>query len=263
MTSTALVPLNIHQRCAMAAIAKIEARISAGRYLPEYPYAKAFFRELSGKGTITSRDIRLVDSAYDPNIRGGSTKIDYIKAIDIMIESRGEQWILPLSKSVLIAIFPTSVVKQIQRRDHREHIRFDRSERTAAHKKREKTLLAENTKCNAWLELQFCLPGQHKSWLQVWRDKLEEAKINDWEIRAMLTRWWSSFWIASVHTDWRWCNSMYELLNELDYVIETSLPCELNLCRSALPLALPSPNKIEEQDKTCCSYPAKNFFKEL
>ncbi|EIZ1086033.1 plasmid SOS inhibition protein A [Klebsiella oxytoca] len=239
MACTALVPLDIRQQCAMTAIAKIEARISAGRSLPEYPYAKAFFRELSGKSIISSLDIRLVDSAYDPSVRGGSTKTDYIKAIDVMIESRGEQWILPLSKSVLMTIFPASSVKQTQRRDHREQISLDRSERRAAQQKREKMLVAENAKRNAWIALQFCLPGNHKSWLQVWRDEMEVAGITEWEIRAMLTRWWSAFWIATVRTDWRWCDSMYDFLNELDYVIETSSPYELALCRAALPLALP------------------------
>ncbi|MEQ0217942.1 plasmid SOS inhibition protein A [Klebsiella sp. CN_Kp114] len=239
MACTALVPLDMRQQCAMAAIAKVEARMSAGRSLPEFPYAKAFFRELSGQSIISSRDIRLVDSAYDPSVRGGSTKTDYIKAIDIMIESRGEQWILPLSKSVLITIFPASSGRQIQRRDHREQISLERSERREEQKKREKMLAAENAKCNAWIALQFCLPGNHKSWLQVWRDEMEGAGITEWEIRAMLTRWWSAFWIATVRTDWRWCDSMYEFLNELDYVLETSSSQEIDLCRAALPLALP------------------------
>lgn len=239
MACTDLVPLNMHQQCAMTAIAKIEARISAGCSLPEYPYAKAFFREMTGQSVISSRDIRLVDSAYDPSVRGGSTKTDYIKAIDVMIESRGEQWILPLSKSVLITVFPASSGRQIQRRDHREQISRHRSERRSIQKKREKMLVAENAKRNAWIALQFCLPGNHKSWLRSWRDELEGAGITEWEIRAMLTRWWSAFWIAHVRTDWRWCDSMYELLNELDYVIETSSPHELDLCRAALPLMLP------------------------
>ncbi|MCX2460036.1 plasmid SOS inhibition protein A [Citrobacter freundii complex sp. 2022EL-00972] len=129
----------------MTAIAKIEARISAGRSLPEYPYAKAFFRELSGKNVISALDIRLVDSAYDPSVRGGSTKTDYIKAIDIMIESRGEQWILPLSKSVIVSIFPASSVRQIQRRDHREQIILTRSERRSEQQKQERMFVAENT----------------------------------------------------------------------------------------------------------------------
>ncbi|BBA64750.1 plasmid SOS inhibition protein A [Escherichia coli] len=239
MACTALVPLDTRQKCAMTAIAKIEARISAGRSLPEYPYAKAFFRELSGKNVISALDIRLVDSAYDPSVRGGATKTDYIKAIDVMIESRGEQWILPLSKSVIVSIFPASSVRQIQRRDHREQIILTRSERRSEQQKQERIFVAENTKSDAWIALQFCLPGTHKRWLQVWRDELENAGITQWEIRAMLTRWWSGFWIARIRTDWRWCDSMYEFLNELDYVIETSSPHDLALCRAALPLALP------------------------
>lgn len=239
MAGTALVPLDKHQQCAMAAIAKVEARLSAGRSLPEYPYAKAFFRELTGQSVISSRDIRSVDATYDPSVRGGSPKTAYIKAIDVMIESRGEQWIIPLSKSVLVSIFPTSLGKQMQRRDHREQISLIRSERQAEQQKRERMFVAENAKRRAWTALQFIHPGSHKSWLRDWRDELEDAGVSDWEIMSMLTRWWSAFWIASVRTDWYWCDSMYELLNELDYVIETSSPYELSLCHAALPLALP------------------------
>ncbi|PHM72273.1 hypothetical protein [Xenorhabdus sp. KJ12.1] len=39
---------------------------------------------------------------------------------------------------------------------------------------------------------------------------------------------------------------MYEWLNEIDYMIETSSSAELTLCRAALPLALPFYAKINK-----------------
>lgn len=99
---------------------------------------------------------------------------------------------------------------------------------------------SENAQRAAWISLQFCQPGEHKAWLARWRDELEIAGVSDWQLRSMLVRWWGAFWIASARTDWRWCDTLYELLNELDYVISTLGERDLWLCRSALPLALPA-----------------------
>lgn len=61
-----------------------------------WPTSKPF-KELTGKSQINSNDLRKVDSTYDPFVRGEATKVEYLRAIDILIESRGECFILPLS----------------------------------------------------------------------------------------------------------------------------------------------------------------------
>lgn len=58
---------------------------------------QSLFKELTGKSQINSNDLRKVDSTYDPFVRGEATKVEYLRAIDILIESRGECFILPLS----------------------------------------------------------------------------------------------------------------------------------------------------------------------
>ncbi|MDE9483960.1 hypothetical protein KKJ06_20540 [Xenorhabdus bovienii] len=131
------------------------------------------------------------------------------------------------------------MVRQIQRRDHRDKIDRERQQRRTEQQKREEMYASENAMRNAGIALQFYLPGIYKKWLERRYDDLIDVGVSEWEIRAMLIRWWSAFWIASVRTDWRWCDSMYEFLNELDYVMETSSPYELSICHAALPLALP------------------------
>ncbi|MBL2545182.1 plasmid SOS inhibition protein A, partial [Klebsiella pneumoniae] len=106
MESTALVPLGVYQHCAMASVAYVEHRRTMGRNLGELAYAKAFFRALTGKAQITSSDVRQVDASYDPSVRGESTKMDYMRAIDLLIDTRGEVFTLPLSWSVAVAMFP-------------------------------------------------------------------------------------------------------------------------------------------------------------
>lgn len=97
MISSTLVPINPFQRCAMASIASVENRRALGRKTGELAYVKAFFKELTGKSQISSNDLRKVDSSYYPFVRGEATKVEYLRAIDILIESRGECFILPLS----------------------------------------------------------------------------------------------------------------------------------------------------------------------
>lgn len=105
MTLSSLVPINPFQRCAMASIASVENRRSLGRKTGELAYVKAF-KELTGKSQITSNDLRKVDASYDPFVRGEATKFEYLRAIDILIESRGERFILPLSRSLAVSMFP-------------------------------------------------------------------------------------------------------------------------------------------------------------
>ncbi|HHF7564166.1 TPA: hypothetical protein ACPT08_004802 [Klebsiella pneumoniae] len=76
----------------MASIASVENRRSLGRKTGELAYVKAFFKELTGKAQITSNDLRKVDASYDPFVRGEATKFEYLRAIDILIESRGERF---------------------------------------------------------------------------------------------------------------------------------------------------------------------------
>lgn len=76
-----------------------------GRKTGELAYVKAFFKELTGKSQITSNDLRKVDASYDPFVRGEATKFEYLRAIDILIESRGERFILPLSRSLAVSMF--------------------------------------------------------------------------------------------------------------------------------------------------------------
>ncbi|WP_318336611.1 hypothetical protein [Klebsiella pneumoniae] len=85
----------------MASIASVENRRALGRKTGELAYVKAFFKELTGKSQITANDLRKVDASYDPFVRGEATKFEYLRAIDILIESRGERFILlfPVSGS--------------------------------------------------------------------------------------------------------------------------------------------------------------------
>ncbi|EOC0011680.1 plasmid SOS inhibition protein A [Cronobacter turicensis] len=237
MTSTALVPLSPLQQCAMKALAVNEARSVSGRPLPELSFAKAFFRAYTGRTTVTVADIKSVDATYNP-VRGGSTKMDYLRAVDVLIESRGMIWDLPLPKNFAASLFPSVFYKNDTRQMYRDAIRANRIDKNTKEEELKQSVLKQNAIRASLIDLQFCRPGQHKQWLSNWRDHLEDVGVSSAQILIILTKWWSAFWISSVYSDWRWCNQLYEFLNEIDYVVERATHLEMCVCSSSLPIFL-------------------------
>ncbi|MEQ4762980.1 plasmid SOS inhibition protein A [Klebsiella aerogenes] len=238
MTFSSLVPINTFQRCAMASIASVENRRSLGRKTGELAYVKAFFKELTGKSQITSNDLRKVDASYDPFVRGEATKFEYLRAIDILIESRGECFILPLSRSLAVSMFPGLQNRDLQRREHRDRIHDQRVERLTIKKSNLLNYKLELNVSKSRLYLSFCLPGQHKLWLEEWRNDIHGQGLTTTDIYLLINSWWSSFWITSYRKDYIWCYTLADLLDEIDYVLSTITIIEFNVCFSALPLSL-------------------------
>lgn len=238
MAGTELVPLGLYQHCAMASVAYVERRRSMGRNLGELAYAKAFFRALTGKAQITSSDVRQVDASYDPSVHGEATKMDYIRAIDLLIDTRGEAFTLPLSWSVAVAMFPGLQNRVTQRRDHREMIMELRDKRKTTSHSQSKEISFHTDKAISSQRLNFCRPGEHKQWLRDWHDEIHGQCLRDSDIFMMLRTWWSRFWITKYRSDYIWCNSLHELLDEIDYVLSSITLWEYNLCVSALPLSI-------------------------
>lgn len=97
----ALVPWHPYRQAVWQAIAQVEARREAGRRLSAYPYATAFFRQLTGRPTLSAKDIRMIDVTYRPGDRRRATrKEDYIDALDILITSRGST-VIPRCRATL------------------------------------------------------------------------------------------------------------------------------------------------------------------
>ncbi|HAJ2773059.1 TPA: plasmid SOS inhibition protein A, partial [Klebsiella pneumoniae] len=86
--------------------------------------------------------------------------------------------------------------------------------------------------------LSFCVPGQHKRWLEDWRNDTHGQGLTTNNIYLLIKEWWSSFWITSYRKDYIWCYTLAELLDEIDYVLSTITIMEFNVCFSALPLSL-------------------------
>lgn len=237
MTGTSLIPLNTLQQCAMTAIHLIEVKKARNISLPDQAYAKAFFRAYTGRATVTIADIRSVDASYIP-YRGGATKNDFMNALDSLLESRGENFFIPLQRSFAASLFPAEFVRTDTRKNHLFDLASGRDERKKGKEKEIRDTVKQNIQRTSLVRLQFCKPEAYKAWLSEWRDSLIDAGLAEYEIAGLLRSWWASFWITSVRTDWLWCNTLYELLNEMDYIIETTDSITLSYCYAGMPVYL-------------------------
>lgn len=94
--SQALVPLSTEQQAAWRAVAETEKRRHQGNLLAEYPYAGAFFRCLNGSRRISLSDLRFFMPSLTAEELHGN-RLQWLYAIDVLIETQGEVCLLPLT----------------------------------------------------------------------------------------------------------------------------------------------------------------------
>ena len=95
--SQALVPLSTEQQAAWRAVAETEKRRHQGNTLAEYPYAGAFFRCLNGSRRISLSDLRFFMPSLTAEELHGN-RLQWLYAIDVLIETQGEVCLLPLDE---------------------------------------------------------------------------------------------------------------------------------------------------------------------
>ncbi|EFE93341.1 plasmid SOS inhibition protein A [Serratia odorifera] len=179
----ALVPWHPYRQAVWLAIAQVEARRDAGRWLAAYPYAAAFFRQLTGRPTLSAKDLRMTDITYRPGDRRCSTrKEDYLDA------SRGERCYSPLPGDTRDTLFP-EVNRRRQRFEHRltmKHTRQARIDDTIRlHKRRRyQVRLAQ-----AEIELAFITPGELDSWVR----RAQQQGLAEDDLSGLVLAWTTRF----------------------------------------------------------------------
>jgi hypothetical protein len=180
----ALVPWHPYRQAVWLAIAQVEARRDAGRWLAAYPYAAAFFRQLTGRPTLSAKDLRMTDITYRPGDRRCSTrKEDYLDA------SRGERCYSPLPGDTRDTLFLPEVNRRRQRFEHRltmKHTRQARIDDTIRlHKRRRyQVRLAQ-----AEIELAFITPGELDSWVR----RAQQQGLAEDDLSGLVLAWTTRF----------------------------------------------------------------------
>lgn len=177
----ALVPVSLERQAAVRAILYVEDKLEKNPQakMPDYPYARAFFRYLSGKSKITGKFLnRISGISWDAKDNRRSLS-EWGSAFDIFISSRGRECPLPLPCALAKHIFPEIAFAHTQReqkRWERKSLVYSKQNEKARNDKEEKY---QSLVGQAEIDLAFQTPTTLRAWYQRWSQR--DIKLYDLE----------------------------------------------------------------------------------
>lgn len=184
--SRALVPVSDARRAAMDAIAEVEDRRRNGRRLSGQPYARAFFRHLSGAGRASGQSLLRAGIMREPRRRMTSIS-EYEHALNVLLESHGLHCPLPLSGSVRQQLFPEYCFALDDRREKKRALSMHAAARREASQAAREYMLLQGRAGQAAAELNFCTPVTVSAWYSRWED------LPDGLLEGAFWRWMKRF----------------------------------------------------------------------
>lgn len=188
--SRALIPINPFQQAATLAIYAVEQRQAAGKRMLKYPYARELIRSLTGETTLSGKAIARAASNYRyykaSRLRLGTIE-NFLRALDVLLESRGECCPLPLDGNDAQLYFPESRFRYLERRHKKiERDVASRQRRVQKEKVRQKRRYQAQV-AQAEIDLAFTTPVQLATWYQRWKH------LNDWDLEGAVLAWGERF----------------------------------------------------------------------
>ena len=186
----ALVPLNAEQQAAWRAVAETEKRRHQGNTLAEYPYAGAFFRCLNGSRRISLSDLRFfMPSLTAEDLRG--SRLQWLYAVDVLIETQGEVCLLPLPGDAAERLFPSVRFRVRERSRHKSALVMQKYSRQQAREAEQKARAYQALVAQAEIELAFHSPETVGSWHARWSDRVAEHDLETlfWQWGSVFRHW--------------------------------------------------------------------------
>ncbi|KAA5971486.1 hypothetical protein F3I15_04800 [Pantoea sp. M_9] len=122
-----LVPACPYTLAVSLAVAEVEKRLQGRAARGAHPYASAFMRHYCGTRTIKADQLRRVMPEYSPGDRVAPPARDYLTALDMLIASRGERCLSPLSQDTDSRLFPLTAARFTERQEKRLTLRHSRA----------------------------------------------------------------------------------------------------------------------------------------
>lgn len=177
-----------------------------GKSLPEHPYAKAFFKGLTGESQISAKQIQKLIPEYKP--RGYGSKESILSALDICIMSNGGSYPMPLSTWVRDRLFPEARHRQNQRWQHRSELSSWQSARVSHKKKAEIQRVKDVNKEAAWNAIKDLPRTALKGWFNHWASSEDsDPMLDDQAVISLLNRWFD----LHVKSDWGFSDLYYKM----------------------------------------------------
>lgn len=183
-----LVPQSPERRAAMQAIGEVDRKLARGAHLPEYPYARAFFRYLKGCKRITVRELNLFAPVLTAQELRGS-KDSWLNAIDTLIESRGICCYLPLPAGAGQSLFPEVRFQQTERARRQDELRDEKYSRQRRKEQSQRERAYQALAGQAEIELAFHTPETVSSWSSRWSG----TALYQHDIEEKFWRWCERF----------------------------------------------------------------------
>lgn len=188
--SRALVPLSTEQQAAWRAVAETEKRRHQGNTLAEYPYAGAFFRCLNGSRRISLSDLRFFMPSLTAEELHGN-RLQWLCAIDVLIETQGEVCLLPLPGDAAERLFPSVRFRVRERSRHKSALVMQKYSRQQAREAEQKARAYQVLVAQAEIELAFHSPETVGSWHARWSDRVAEHDLEPlfWQWASVFRHW--------------------------------------------------------------------------
>jgi hypothetical protein len=218
----ALIPLHEGRRAALRAVGEVEHHLLQGKRLPEYAWARAFFRHLTGSKRIGLKEINTFASTLtDRELRG--RKAHWISAIDTLIESRGTCCYLPLSVNAAHALFPETRFKEDERFRQKRDLREQKYSRQRSKARMSEQQAYQCRVGQAEIDLAFQTPETVRSWFSRWRQTDISANTLD----DLFFRWSERFPSLSSLERWQWDNQPHWALMFEVRALATEAPAHI------------------------------------
>lgn len=196
--SRALVPLSTEQQAAWRAVAETEKRRHQGNTLAEYSYAGAFFRCLNGSRRISLSDLRFfMPSLTVEELRGN--RLQWLYAIDVLIETQGAVCLLPLPGDAAERLFPSVRFRVRERSRHKSALVMQKYSCQQAREAEQKARAYQALVAQAEIELAFNSPETVGSWHARWSYRVAEH-----DLETLFWQWGERFPSLAGMERWQW-----------------------------------------------------------
>ncbi|QFI19908.1 plasmid SOS inhibition protein A (plasmid) [Klebsiella aerogenes] len=213
-----LVPFSPERRAAMEAIAEVERRRSRGAVSTVYPYACAYFRQLTGSTRITIREIHHFAPVLTTRELWGSRE-SWLSAIDVLIESRGRCCWLPLPVNAGQHLFPEVAFQQTERVRCQDALRDEKYTRQRRKAACQRETAYQALAGQAEIELAFHTPETISSWSARWSG----TELRQYDLEEMFWRWSERFPSLEPMERWMMANQpFWSVMVESDALAKVS-----------------------------------------
>eukprot|EP01132_Coremiostelium_polycephalum_P012833 gene12833-15686_t len=211
----ALVPLSTEQQAAWRAVAETEKRRHQGNTLAEYPYAGAFFRCLNGSRRISLSDLRFFMPSLTAEELHGN-RLQWLYAIDVLIETQGEVCLLPLPGDAAERLFPSVRFRVRERSRHKSALVMQKYSRQQAREAEQKARAYQALVAQAEIELAFHSPETVGSWHARWSDRVAEH-----DLETLFWQWGERFPSLAGMERWQWQDMpFWQVIAEADGAVD-------------------------------------------